>query len=297
MLPHLNRIQKTTALLFVLLLANSLSRAITGYFLGFTGTALLALAFIVLFPFAMLPLIRKLTWRVRNRLFVTYFLVGVLPILLIYIFVQLAMTLVFGQTTNYMLQKELDGKLEQLNRSAELHAQTALDGKTARIVSSGEGAILRVDGKTLMIPGSSVSEFPAWSTSGFKGVVRNRMGSFYLAAHARIEEGKRNVEVFAVRPFDERLLAELLPGVAAITVVEGETVRFRVGARGGGPPLRITLDSSNTAPPPPKRGPQQAALPEHPSGKVCDVLLRRLRRHQEPSHVHQCRSSGADPHS
>jgi hypothetical protein len=52
----------------------------TGYFLGFGATALLVVAFIILFPFAMLPLIRRATWRVRNRLFVTYFLVGILPI-------------------------------------------------------------------------------------------------------------------------------------------------------------------------------------------------------------------------
>jgi len=75
-LPCLNWIQKITALVFVILLANSLSRAATGYFLGFGATALLVVAFIILFPFAMLPLIRRATWRVRNRLFVTYFLAG-----------------------------------------------------------------------------------------------------------------------------------------------------------------------------------------------------------------------------
>jgi hypothetical protein len=96
--PRLNWIRKITALIFVILLANSLSRAVTGYFLGFAATAILVVAFIVLFPFAMLPLIRKATWRVRNRLFVTYFLVGILPIFLIVLFVQLGFNLVLGQT-------------------------------------------------------------------------------------------------------------------------------------------------------------------------------------------------------
>jgi sigma-B regulation protein RsbU (phosphoserine phosphatase) len=254
--PRLNRIQKLTALVFAGLLVNSLSRAATGYFLGFTGTALLVAAFLVLFPFSMLPLIRKLTWRVRNRLFVTYFLVGVLPIFLIYLFIQLGFNLVLGQTTNYLLHKELERKLEQLHSSAERRAESAMDDKAADTVAigSGEGAVLRTGGKASTIPGSAISEFPAWSEPGFKGVVRNRAGGLYLAAHAVKEEGNRSIEVFAVRPLDASLLANLLPGMAAVSVVEGETIRFRVGVRGSGPQMRLILDSSDIAPPPEPRG-------------------------------------------
>jgi phosphoserine phosphatase RsbU/P len=248
--PRLNRIQKATALVFLVLVANSLSRAVTGHFLGFIVTALLVAAFIILFPFAMLPLIRKLTWRVRNRLFVTYFLVGVLPILLIVLFVQLGFTLVLGQTTNYMLHKELERRLEQVHSSAEHRAQAALDGRTPAGMPAEESAVLRMDGKSLVASGSTISEFPAWSKPGFKGVVRNRAGVFYLAAHAEIAEGPRIVEVFAGRPFDTTLLAELLPGMASISVVEGQTIRFRVGARGSDPQMKVALDSSDKAPPP-----------------------------------------------
>jgi len=132
--------------LFILLLGNSLIRAATGYYLGFAGTAVLVFAFIILFPFAMLPLIRKATWRVRNRLFVTYCLVGILPILLIYLLVQLGSNLVLGQTTNYLLHKELERRLEQLLSSTERRAQAVADGKAANTLSvePGEGVVVRV---------------------------------------------------------------------------------------------------------------------------------------------------------
>ena len=255
-LPRLNWIQKITALVFVILLANSLSRAATGYFLGFRATALLVVAFIILFPFAMLPLIRRATWRVRNRLFVTYFLVGILPIFLIVLFVQLGFTLVLGQTTNYLLHKELERRLEQLYSSAERQAQAALGGKSIESVAldSGEAAVLRTNGKTSTTSGSPISAFPAWSAPGFKGVVRSRTKAFYLAAHTKLGDGNQSVEVFAVRPFDANLLAGLLPGMASVNVIEGETIRFRVGARGSAPDIHVALDSSTIAPPPPSRG-------------------------------------------
>ena len=254
--PRLNRIQKTTAVLFILLLGNSLIRAATGYYLGFAGTAVLVFAFIILFPFAMLPLIRKATWRVRNRLFVTYCLVGILPILLIYLLVQLGSNLVLGQTTNYLLHKELERRLEQLLSSTERRAQAVADGKAANTLSvePGEGVVVRVAETVWTIPGSAISEFPTWSNPSFTGVVRNQRGVFFLAAHARVEDGNRSIEAFAVRPFDAKLLAELLPGMAAISVVEGETIRFRVGSRGSAPELRIALDSSGIAPAPQGRG-------------------------------------------
>jgi sigma-B regulation protein RsbU (phosphoserine phosphatase) len=255
-LPHFNRIQKTVALLFVALLANSISRATTGYFLGVIGTVVLVIAFLVLLPFALAPLIRRVTWRVRNRLFLTYVLVGILPIVLIYLFGQLGFTLVLGQTTNYMLHTELDRRLEQVHRSAERSAQALLDGKEPGSLSVGseQGVVVRAGEKTSVIPGSAITEFSAWSKPGFKGIVCDRSGNLHLAAHAQVQEGNRTAEAFAVRSLDVALLADLLPGMASLAIIEGQTIRFRVGARGSAPAMRIVLDSSDTAPPPPKRG-------------------------------------------
>jgi sigma-B regulation protein RsbU (phosphoserine phosphatase) len=131
-----------------------------------------------------------------------------------------------------------------------------LDGKAADTVAleSGEGAVLRIGGKTATVHGSVISEFPTWTRPGFNGVVRNRAGVFYLAAHTELKEENRKAEVFAVRPLDVNLLADLLPGMAAISVIEGETIRFRVGARGSRSETQVALDSSTKAPPPQQRG-------------------------------------------
>ena len=92
-LSRLTRTQRVALFLFFALLMNSLVRAATGYFLGRIGTAVLVVVFLVVLTFAVLPpIVRSVTWRVRNRLFVTYFLVGVLPIILILLFVQVVPT-------------------------------------------------------------------------------------------------------------------------------------------------------------------------------------------------------------
>ena len=152
-LSRLTRTQRIVLFLFLALLMNSLVRAATGYFLGWIGTAVLVVAFLVLLPFAVLPpIVRRVTWRVRNRLFLTYFLVGVLPIILIFLFAQLALDLVLSQTTNFLLHEQIDQRIDGVYAQAERRAQAASAKREAVPVNSGETVVLRGGGRSSTSP-------------------------------------------------------------------------------------------------------------------------------------------------
>src|SRR5215467_2713056 len=110
MFSRLNRLQRITLILFVIVVTNWVMVSSTGYSL--LGGDLFTVFFIILLVLLALtlirPLMRKLVWRVRNRLLVTYFLIGALPLALGSIIVFLAFYLLIGQAANYLLKAELD---------------------------------------------------------------------------------------------------------------------------------------------------------------------------------------------
>lgn len=194
------------------------------------GLGILFLVFLLLSVIP--PVVRRLTWRVRYRLLLTYFLVGVLPIVLLYLFAQTGALLVLGQMANYMLHQELDHRLEQLYVAAQ-QRDLSLSGD---------------------LSGSRfLDQAPDWSEPGFKGIVRDGKGQYSLAAHA-VSPGGAASGVFAVTAIDNSFLARLLPGIASIRLIEGETLQFRIGVRSESTAARIVLDSEETSPAPAARG-------------------------------------------
>ena len=63
--------------------------------------------------------LRKLTWRLRNRLIVAYLFIAVLPILLVLTLVALGGYMLAGQVAAYLVRSELDRRLVLLRSVAE----------------------------------------------------------------------------------------------------------------------------------------------------------------------------------
>src|SRR5215831_7511878 len=124
----LGRIQRITLILFAIVAANWAISSLTGYSLiGSDLFVIFFLAFFTLFAVLCLrPLSRWLLWRVRNTLFVTYFLIGLLPVALLVTFVVLGFYLVLGQTANYLVHSEIDRRVDQTYVSAEKVAEDYL---------------------------------------------------------------------------------------------------------------------------------------------------------------------------
>src|SRR6266850_6386347 len=219
MLSRLTRLQRITLILFAIVVTNWLMVSTTGYaLLGGDLFTFFFIVFLVLLALTLIrPLMRKVVWRVRNRLLVTYFLIGALPLVLVFVIVSLGLYLLLAQAANYLLTTELDQRLDELRRAADRVAQDVLSGR--RLTSMeipGYRVILRSENRVSSIPEAApVLDFPSWVPPGFKGVVQTDAGAYFLAGAATQEH---RVDVLIYRPFDEELLSQLLPGLASIEV-------------------------------------------------------------------------------
>lgn len=224
------------------------------------------IVFLLLFAITSVrPFTRKVLWRVRNRLFVTYFLVGAVPIVLLAIIVMVGFYLLIGQTTGYMVQSELDQRLDRLHSSAVQAAQAVAYGRAAEGAGFAKHVLIRTGNRISSTPPNApITEFPAWAKPGFNGVVRAASGGYFIAAHALARAAERVVEVFAYDPLDETLLSQLLPGLASIQVM-GRDVNVNIHASPSGTKVRTTargadvdlipvLDSRKVIPLPQARG-------------------------------------------
>jgi sigma-B regulation protein RsbU (phosphoserine phosphatase) len=219
---QLSRIQRINLILFAIVVANWAISSVTGYSL--IGSDLFVICFlaflVVLAVLCLRPLTRRLLWRVRNRLFVTYFLIGLLPVALLVTFVVLGFYLVLGQTANYLVHSEINRRLDQTYVSAEKLAEDYLAGRETA-GQAGDAVLVRIDKRT--------KEFPSWSKPGFKGVVVNASGDQFFAAHAELKRGSRDIEVFVSRRIDNHVLADLMSGLASIMILSGDNVKVQIG--------------------------------------------------------------------
>src|SRR5438876_6969930 len=99
MLSRLSRLQRITLVLFAIVVANWVMASTTGYtLLGGDLFTVFFIVFLVLLALTFVrPLTRKLVWRVRNRLLVTYFLIGALPLALVFVIVGLGLYVLLAQ--------------------------------------------------------------------------------------------------------------------------------------------------------------------------------------------------------
>jgi sigma-B regulation protein RsbU (phosphoserine phosphatase) len=258
LLSRLSRSQQIVLALFAAVITGSFLARIAGHLvLGGFLFAVSILGVLGLLAFFLIrPLARKLLWRVRDRLLVTYFLVGAVPVVLLLLLGSLGFNLLLNQTANYMLRAELSRRLEQLQTSAERLARDVASGRVpTESMARGEGAVIRNGSRVSTIPETGlITEFPAWSPPRFKGIIRNKAGMYFFAAHATAAKGEHQVEVFAVETLDNNQLAELLLGVASVRIIAGGRISFQMGSRRADPPTQVLLDSEKAVPGPQPRG-------------------------------------------
>ena len=243
MLSRLNRLQRITLILLALVLANGVMASTTGYSLlgGDLFTVLLVVFLLLLSLTLVRPIARKVLWRVRNRLFVTYFLVGALPVLLMFAIFALGFYTLIAASAAYIVQSELNHRIAEISDAARSLA--ASRSRSAAPVREQE--VVGITQKVLSGQ-DSISEFPSWSKPGFKGIVRIKKGAYAIAAD-ELASGGRKTEVFGYAPLDAELLAELLPGIGVVYLLEVDT-------READPDVNESLNSSKVAALQPGRG-------------------------------------------
>jgi hypothetical protein len=121
---------------------------------------------------------KPLLWRVRNRLALTYFLFGIVPLLLIYFLLELTAILVLGQFASGRARQAFDSRIQSIYIVTQDLSNAAEEGSTPALLEEIRGrergliSIVQVNGHAIMAssPGSAFSAVPDWIKPGFRGV-------------------------------------------------------------------------------------------------------------------------------
>lgn len=207
---------------FVLLLAIWMILFVTGTGQGFStaiGFFLVAIGSILAFRFGRRA-IRKSIWRLRNRLLVTYLLIGVVPIVLILVLVGLGGYFIAGQVAVYLVSSELERRSVAMSGPATGLLRAAAE-KRGDVISQATPFILERfpkaefvlrDNRDFRVPANSrLTPPPAgWATAA--GVVLKE-GRFYNWAHAA---GSDNREIVMMEPLNADVLSNLVPNLGEV---------------------------------------------------------------------------------
>jgi serine phosphatase RsbU (regulator of sigma subunit) len=131
-------------------------------------------------------LARRLVWRIRTKLILSYLFVAFVPVFLLSLFFVIAGVLVLALGSSFLVARELEWKADVLG-SATRTALAAVDARTgsqspqfgqlldlALSVHPKSAFRLVVAGRTVASRGQAPSELPAWwKGPGFAGLVRD----------------------------------------------------------------------------------------------------------------------------
>jgi hypothetical protein len=156
---------------------------------------------------------RRILWRVRNRLLLTFFLFGIVPMFLIGLMSTLIIYPFLGQLASERVALELDVRTAKLVTLAQdLAAATARSLpieplETLRQRIPRLAVTIRSKGSTTALPKDAViAEFPPQLKTEFQGLLLYD-GHYYLAARAHDSSSVADVLVYV--PFDDETRTSL----------------------------------------------------------------------------------------
>jgi len=221
-----------------------------------TAGDLLGLAIILLGWLGAKWAVRKLLWRLRNRLMVTYIFIGVIPIALIAFMAVIAGLLFSGQYAAQRMRSRVDAEVSRLELTTSITGTQLATGRlpeladavaairheypTAEVLAWRGGRQLQ--DKATPATQSSSPLPPEWARNNFSGLVFDG-GKLYLRVVKEFGSGSQRVVVLSSVPADEALFNKLLEGLATVEInllrgvdllSDKETnTKFKVGSSDG----------------------------------------------------------------
>jgi sigma-B regulation protein RsbU (phosphoserine phosphatase) len=162
---------------------------------------------------------RRLIWRLRNRLIVAYLFIAFVPIALIAILVGIGAWIMTGQTAVYLVSSELDRRTAALHGVAQMLAGTPAAKRQNTIREVAPYIRNRFPTVELLIRGKEVYRYPEDSLlapppSGWKDASGLITKDRWLCGWAHVTVG--DTEVTLLAPLNSSLLAELVPGIGEV---------------------------------------------------------------------------------
>ncbi len=193
---------------------------------------------------------RKILWRLRNRLIVTYVFIGVIPVVLLVLMALITTYLFAGQFATFVITSEINSQLRSMQSvnaalGNELAARIekgqtptpeSLEGLRKRDRAWGRRQVFAwLGGKALPINGteSASGMFPAFLDNPdnpyakmvregqpFTQIVRDQQ-DLYLRAASMFDVGSQKLTVVTSEPFDKNLIGRIAVNLGEITLYPG----------------------------------------------------------------------------
>jgi sigma-B regulation protein RsbU (phosphoserine phosphatase) len=189
-------------------------------------------------------LVNHVLWKVRNRLVVTYLLMGLAPVVLFVTLATVAAYVFSGQFATFAATSELDKVLERLSAENQAfavhiaHSMARSPSVTSVELADYEGANQNFPGRLVVdawtddrrielvadgraLPQHNADDpiaYPAWSRDGFRGVVLDEGRLFLRAVNTRTVAGHQVVFVSSA-PLNPATVTQLAQGLGLIHII------------------------------------------------------------------------------
>jgi phosphoserine phosphatase RsbU/P len=220
---------------------------------------------------------RRLLWKVRNRLIVTYVLMGLVPLVL---FATLALTLLYvfaGQFAIFAATGVINNELEHIgseNASVAMHIAHVLDsdphlrtvalpeesGPAPTQEYSGLNIAAYEDGKPVKLEPASIEPavapaVPAWLHGPFRGIVSDG-GRLWLRAADSETMGSHTTVVISSVPIERQNVDAIAHSLGTVSIYPGVTFgdlpqqappksNFEYKVEKPGQPVRVEVDGTD----------------------------------------------------
>ncbi|MFZ0137728.1 MAG: SpoIIE family protein phosphatase [Candidatus Sulfotelmatobacter sp.] len=189
---------------------------------------------------------RKVLWRLRNRLIVTYVFIGVIPAVLLVAMTLITLYGLAGQFAVFVVTSEINSQLRSLGAvnaavGNELAARLERgDNPTAESLAGlrkRDAAWKRrsmyawLDDKLLPLADESkgpAPSFPTFAKSELREITRDRDG-LYLRVVTKLSTGSKTLTVVTSEPFDKALVGKIAADLGEITLLEDPGFRQEEG--------------------------------------------------------------------
>src|SRR5215831_6793427 len=286
------------AVLFLLQSLLALFRLSWGQHLGGWVSFLIFFAFVLFFILAFRWVRRRILWRLRNRLIVTYVFIGVIPAVLLIAMGLITLYGLGGQFAVFVVTSEVNAQLRSLESvnatvGSELAAHLergekpvpeSLVGLSKRDPSWSRRQVCAWFGdKPLPLcsefRGSSIA-LPAFVKGNFKNLVRDHE-HLHLRVGSSLQVAGNKLTVVTSEPFDKDLVGKIAEGLGEITLYttgEDEKPLSQDRPAGNGP-----------------QGLKPADSPKYSSGFVIDADNQRAPQQGGPRVLHPAFTVGSMP--
>jgi len=182
---------------------------------------------------------RKILWRLRNRLIVTYVFIGVIPAVLLVAMTLITLYGLAGQFAVFVVTSEIDSQLRSLEAvnaavASELAARLergenptaeSLTGLRKRDAAWGRRRVCAWQGDKLLPLGDELKDppllLPGFVSGGLREVTRDRDG-LHLRVVTVIPVGSKTLMVVTSEPFDKVLVGKIAANIGEITLFASE---------------------------------------------------------------------------